>query len=117
MSRPGSDLYALLDVAPTAGAAEIARAYRRRVREVHPDTASAPDPAELRALQEAYLVLRDPARRAEYDADRARQAASPRASRSVPVPVRVRARTAPAAARFRAGPVRVEPLSPRRGQK
>lgn len=118
VSRPGSDLYALLGVAPTAGAAEIARAYRRRVREVHPDTAaSAPDPAELRALQEAYLVLRDPARRAEYDADRARQAASPRVSRSVPVPVRVRSRAAPAADRLRAGPVRVEPLSPRRVQK
>ena len=114
MSRSGPDLYALLGVAPTADAAEIARAYRRRVREVHPDTAASPrEPAELRAVQEAYLVLRDPARRAEYDAERAR----PAAARSVPVPVRVRTR--PARARhwpFRAGPVRVEPLPPRRAQ-
>ena len=118
VSRPGPDLYALLGVSPTAGAVELARAYRQRIREVHPDTAaSSRDSAELRAVQEAYLVLRDPARRAEYDADCARRAASRRVSRSVPVPVRVRSRAAPAVDQFRAGPVRIEPLLPRRGQK
>jgi curved DNA-binding protein CbpA len=114
LSRPGPDLYALLGVTPTADAAEIGRAYRRRVREVHPDTAaSAREPAELRAIQEAYLVLREPARRAEYDAGRT----PPTTSRSVPVPVRVRLRPAPAADwPLRAGRVRVEPLPPRRAK-
>ena len=114
MSRPEPDLYALLGVAPTADAAEIARAYRRRVREVHPDTAgSAGEPAELAAVQEAYLVLREPARRAAYDAGRSRATAA----RSVPAPVRVRLRRDPGPdPLFRAGPVRVEPLPPRRAK-
>ena len=38
MSKRGPDFYALLGVAPDADAREIARAYRRRLREVHPDT-------------------------------------------------------------------------------
>lgn len=117
--RPvGLDLYAVLGVAPSAGAAEIARAYRRRVREVHPDTrertVDTPDvQADLRAVQEAYLVLRDPVRRAEYDAER--RAHDPeRRPRGVPVPVRIRRRPAPVReVLLRAGPVRVDPLPPR----
>jgi len=38
VSKRGPDFYALLGVAPDADAREIARAYRRRLREVHPDT-------------------------------------------------------------------------------
>ena len=38
MSERERDLYALLGVAPDADAREVARAYRRRLREVHPDT-------------------------------------------------------------------------------
>jgi DnaJ-domain-containing protein 1 len=118
--RPvGLDLYAVLGVAPSAGAAEIAGAYRRRVREVHPDTrertVDTPDvQADLRAVQEAYLVLRDPVRRAEYDAE-CRAHDPERRPRGVPVPVRVRRRPAPVReVLLRAGPVRVDPL-PRRG--
>ena len=114
----GLDPYAVLGVAPSAGAAEVASAYRRRVREVHPDTrertVDTPDvQAELRAVQEAYLVLRDPVRRAEYDAERG--ARNPeRRPRGVPVPIRIRRRPAPAReVLFRAGPVRVDPLPPR----
>ena len=76
MSKRGRDLYALLGVAPDADVREVARGYRRRLREVHPDTrdrlADAPDPAhaDLKVLQEAYAVLRDPARRARYDVQR-----------------------------------------------
>jgi hypothetical protein len=56
VSGSGRDLYALLGVAPDVDAREIARAYRRRLREVHPDTrdrlSAGPDPAhaDLRAL-------------------------------------------------------------------
>ena len=135
----GVDLYALLGVRPGADAAEVSHAYRRRLREVHPDTrppATAPGAstgddrarpedaqADLQALQEAYLVLHDPLRRARYDAqwltpgphDRGSKeppSASTR-TRGVPVPVRVFAPPFRTRSWFiRIGPVRVEPLPP-----
>lgn len=125
--RPGHepDLYRLLGVAPTADAAEIARAYRRRVRDVHPDTADPARPSaegdaptDLDALQQAYAVLRDPSRRAQYDAVLRSPGHLPtESSGGVPVPVRVRSRPARVQEPLvRAGPVRVEPLPPRRAQ-
>jgi curved DNA-binding protein CbpA len=115
VSEWGRDLYALLGVAPEADAREVARAYRRRLREVHPDTRGGlldgPDPAnaDLRALQEAYAVLRNPARRARYDAQR-RAAQKPEApAAGIPVPVRIRRPPAPRAWLIRVGPVRSEP--------
>ena len=118
MSKRGPDFYALLGVAPDADAREIARAYRRRLREVHPDTrdrlADGPGPAnaDLRALQDAYEVLRDPTRRARFDAERrAVQKPAEASATAVAVPVRVRARR-PAPSRdwlIRVGPVRYEP--------
>jgi curved DNA-binding protein CbpA len=119
VSKLGRDLYALLGVAPDADAREVARGYRRRLREVHPDTrdrlADTPDPAhaDLRALQEAYAVLRDPARRARYDVQRrAAQKPAEAPATGVAVPVRVRARRPPPARDWliRVGPVRSEPL-------
>jgi curved DNA-binding protein CbpA len=116
VSERGRDLYALLGVAPDADAREVARAYRCRLREVHPDTRSrlsdSPDPArtDLRALQEAYAVLRDPARRVRYDAQlRAAQKSAKAPATGIVVPVRVRR---PPPARdwlIRVGPVRFEP--------
>ena len=115
MSEPGRDLYALLGVAPDVDAREIARAYRRRLREVHPDTrdrlSPGPDPAhaDLRALQEAYAVLRNPARRARYDAQRRTTGEPAREPTGIAVPVRVR-RSSPAPDwLIRVGPVRSEP--------
>jgi curved DNA-binding protein CbpA len=118
MSERGRDLYGLLGVAPDADAGEVARAYRRRLREVHPDTRArltdGPDSAQadLRALQEAYAVLRDSARRAGYDDVQRRaaltQADVPPRGVAVPVRVRVRARRPPPARDWliRVGPVR-----------
>lgn len=64
-----ADLYRVLGVPPDASPAEIVRAYRRGARASHPD--SRPDDpdalARFRALTEAYDVLGDPLRRAEYD--------------------------------------------------
>ena len=118
MGARGRDLYTLLGVAPDADAGEVARAYRRRLREVHPDTRDRPadgtdtEHVDLRALQEAYAVLRDPARRARYDAERrvARKPAQVPA-RGIAVPVRVRARKPPPERDWliRVGPVRSEP--------
>jgi curved DNA-binding protein CbpA len=97
----GDDLYALLGVPADASGAQIARAYRRRAHAAHPDThpADPSAPARFRALTDAYDVLRDPARRAAYDRDRA-----------VPPPARAaRPLRSPARAPLWAGPVHIEP--------
>lgn len=63
------DLYALLDVHPSASPDAIRRAYRARARELHPDLAGASTAADARMaeLNAAWAVLRDPARRSRYD--------------------------------------------------
>jgi len=60
--------YAELGVPKTATAAEIKRAYRKLVLEVHPDQGG--DAARFKRVQAAYETLKDPARRAGYDAPR-----------------------------------------------
>ncbi len=71
------DYYAILGVAPTATPEEIRAAYRRLVRDHHPDLhPERPDAhAQMQALNEAYEVLSDPQRRAQYE--RARGVAIP----------------------------------------
>ena len=83
--------YDVLGVAPSADVSEIREAYRRLAREHHPDRAmssgSAAGGDSMPAINEAYRVLNDPARRAVYDASlrgapdpRRGPAAPPRAS-------------------------------------
>jgi curved DNA-binding protein CbpA len=71
MVRENSDPYLVLGVSPTATQAEITHAYRTRLRAHHPDTRRTPSPrtADEHLLQvlAAYALLRDPARRADYD--------------------------------------------------
>ena len=76
--------YEVLGVAPDATAAEVRDAFRRRAREHHPDRAgsAAGGGGSMPDVNEAYRVLRDPGRRAMYDAE-LRGAASP--SRAEPV--------------------------------
>lgn len=61
--------YDVLGVSSTASADEIRVSYRGRARLVHPDRAgSSADDTELMAqVNEAYRVLCDPGRRADYD--------------------------------------------------
>lgn len=68
------DYYASLGVSPTATAAEIKRAYRQLVRQYHPDAPGAPKSTSLlfRLVQQAYEVLGDPQKRAQYDRERRR---------------------------------------------
>lgn len=68
------DYYATLGVSSTATASEIKRAYRRLVRQYHPDAPGAPQSTSLlfRLVQETYEILSDPKRRAEYDQERRR---------------------------------------------
>ncbi len=64
--------YDMLGVAPTADVADIREAYRRLAREHHPDRARSSGRSDsdvaMPAINEAYRVLSDPARRAVYDA-------------------------------------------------
>ncbi|TCC12201.1 J domain-containing protein [Kribbella soli] len=61
----GADHYEVLNVERTASAAEIKTAYRKLVRQVHPDQGG--NAALFRLVQEAWNTLSDPVKRASYD--------------------------------------------------
>src|SRR4051794_13711137 len=78
------DAYAILGIAPEATAEQVRAAYRRLARKYHPDvTSEAEAGGRMAAINRAYAVLADPARRAQYD--RARRP-PPSISASVPAP-------------------------------
>jgi len=95
--------YATLGVRPDATAEEIRDAYRALARRYHPDRAPGAA-ATMAAINEAYRVLGEPARRAVYDAGRrgTGSAAGPSASSAPP------AARSPGTVRLR------EPLPPAR---
>jgi hypothetical protein len=69
------DYYAILMVHPKAELLVIEAAYKRLAREYHPDFKPTPHNHEkMIAINEAYEVLSDPARRSSYDEEYARQA-------------------------------------------
>lgn len=60
--------YQVLGLAPTADAAEIKAAFRRKAMELHPDRNTAPNATEqFQLLNEAYGILSTPETRAQYD--------------------------------------------------
>lgn len=64
--------YELLEVSRNASAAEIHKAYKKKALQHHPDKnpGQVAEATELfKAIGEAYLVLRDPTKRAAYDYD------------------------------------------------
>ncbi len=72
MTDAPRDPYRVLGVAPTATDAEIAGAYRKLVRHLHPDADAGADPHALEQVLAAYKLLRDPEHRAAHDRERDR---------------------------------------------
>lgn len=63
------DYYETLGVARDASADDIKLAYRKLARKFHPDVSKEPDAeARFKEVGEAYEVLKDPEKRAAYDA-------------------------------------------------
>jgi curved DNA-binding protein len=63
------DYYARLGLAKDATPEDIRRAYRQLARKYHPDVSKETDAeAQFKEVAEAYEVLKDPERRAAYDA-------------------------------------------------
>lgn len=63
------NLYLVLGVRPNASAAELKRAYRELAKQHHPDWGG--DAQRFAEIEEAFSLLSDQERRAEYDAQRA----------------------------------------------
>lgn len=63
------DYYERLGVPKNAAAADIKKAYRRLARKYHPDLNPGDKTAEakFKEIQEAYAVLNDPKKKAQYD--------------------------------------------------
>jgi curved DNA-binding protein CbpA len=125
------DLYAVLGVSPDADIGELTSAYRRRLRQLHPDTRRQHrtdqelgqlTSSSLAEVLQAYAVLRDPAQRAGYDHARTVQGRTESPGRwapssdAIPIPVHHRRTSATDALQpwIRVGPVRRHLLS-RRG--
>ena len=62
------DYYKILGVEEKVDAAELKKAFRKLARKYHPDVSTEADSEEkFKEINEAYEVLRDPEKRAEYD--------------------------------------------------
>lgn len=62
------DYYEVMGVPHDASGEDIKKAYRRLARKYHPDVSTAADAeAQFKVVGEAYEVLKDPDKRAEYD--------------------------------------------------
>ena len=65
--RPFVDFYEILHLSQHADAETVERVYRMLAKRYHPDNATSGDADSFRDVQEAYEVLADLERRAEFD--------------------------------------------------
>ena len=109
---PPIDPYKTLQVDPEAEEQVIVAAYRRLARKYHPDVAPG-DEARTRmtAINAAWELIGDPAKRASFDRERAVRAAMDRSTR----PATPTSPAAPAAPRPASQPDRSTPPPPRAG--
>jgi curved DNA-binding protein CbpA len=68
-----TDYYELLQISPNAEPETIHRVYRLLAQRLHPDNGETGNAAQFRIVSEAYQVLSDPERRAQYDVTNLRQ--------------------------------------------
>ncbi|MGE3317873.1 MAG: DnaJ C-terminal domain-containing protein [Candidatus Berkiella sp.] len=62
------DYYKVLGVTPETSEQDIKRAFRKLARQYHPDVSKEPDASNrFKEINEAWEVLKDPKKRAEYD--------------------------------------------------
>ena len=71
------DYYEFLQISPNADPDTIHRVYRFLAARLHPDNPGTGDAQKFFLLQQAYDVLSNPARRAEYDAARKSEVSPP----------------------------------------
>lgn len=71
------DYYEFLQISPNAESATIQRVYRFLASRFHPDIPGTGDAEKFLLLKQAYDVLSDPDRRAQYDATYKKQAPQP----------------------------------------
>jgi curved DNA-binding protein CbpA len=67
---PEVDYYEVLQISPNADPDTVNRVYRLLAQRLHPDNHATGDGERFRALTEAYHVLGDAERRAQYDVHR-----------------------------------------------
>ena len=68
--NPSLDYYEILQISPNADLDTIHRVYRLLAQRFHPDNQATGDSERFRELTEAYQVIGDPERRAQYDVHR-----------------------------------------------
>lgn len=83
---PSACLYQILEVPPGATKEEIRSAYQKKAQKWHPDRHGGSEVATRNfiAIRNAFEILHDERRRAQYDADQARKESSLRTPSSVP---------------------------------
>jgi curved DNA-binding protein CbpA len=80
------DPYLVLQVAPDADLIVIAAAYRALARRYHPDVAGEGGTAQMRRINAAWEVLKDPVRRREHDQRRGADTAAHSFTATAPPP-------------------------------